>query len=141
VTLDGETVSLRLLSRAGNNIRFSCGGVDKRAASARDGDELWLDFDGACRRFVDLTYAPPRLKDEDSDGAVRSPVSGVIVGVEAKVGDEVRRGQALATVEAMKMQYSILAPIDGVVQTANAAAGAQAQARAILFAIEPHGAR
>ena len=39
-----------------------------------------------------------------------------------KVGDEVRRGQALATVEAMKMQYSILAPIDGVVQTANAAA-------------------
>jgi geranyl-CoA carboxylase alpha subunit len=141
VTLDGETLAIQLLSRAGNDIRFTCGGVDRRAALACDGDELWLDFDGACRRFVDLTYAPPRLKDEDSDGAVRSPVSGVIVGVEAKVGDEVRRGQALATVEAMKMQYSILAPIDGVVQTANAAAGAQAQARAILFAIEPHGAR
>ena len=139
VTLDGETVAIQLLSRAGNDIRFTCGGVDKRASSASDGDELWLDFDGACRRFVDLTYAPPRLKDEDSDGAVRSPVSGVIVGVEAKVGEKVRRGQVLATVEAMKMQYSILAPIDGVVQTANAAAGAQAQARSILFAIEPHG--
>jgi geranyl-CoA carboxylase alpha subunit len=139
VTLDGEALSMRLLSRAENDIRFSCGGVDKRAASARDGDELWLDFDGACRRFVDRTYAPPRLKDEDSDGAVRSPVSGVIVGVEAAVGEKVRRGQLLATIEAMKMQYSILAPIDGVVQTANAAAGAQAQARSILFAIEPHG--
>ena len=67
--------------------------------------------------FVDRTYAPPQLKDEDSDGAVRSPVSGVIVGVEARAGDRVRRGQALATIEAMKMQYSILAPIDGVVQT------------------------
>jgi geranyl-CoA carboxylase alpha subunit len=139
VTLDGETLAIQLLSRAGNDIRFTCGGVDRRAALACDGDELWLDFDGACRRFVDRTYAPPRLKDEDSDGAVRSPVSGVIVGVEAKVGEKVRRGQVLATVEAMKMQYSILAPIDGVVQTANAAAGAQAQARAILFAIAPHG--
>ena len=70
---------------------------------------------------------------------MRSPVSGVILGVEARAGDKVRRGQALATIEAMKMQYSILAPIDGVIQIANAVAGAQAQARAILFAIEPHG--
>jgi len=139
VTLGEETFAMRLLSRAGNAIRFSSGGVDRRAFSAREGDDLWLDFDGACRRFADRTYAPPRLKDDDSDGAVRSPVSGVIVGVEAKVGDKVRRGQALATVEAMKMQYSILAPIDGVVQAANAATGAQAQARAVLFAIEPHG--
>ena len=44
---------------------------------------------------------------------VRSPVSGVLVALEAREGDEVRRGQALATVEAMKMQYAILAPIDG----------------------------
>ena len=139
VTVEGEAMPMRLLSCAGGDIRFSCGGVDRRATSARDGDELWLDFDGACRRFVDRTYALPRLKDEDSDGAVRSPVSGVIVGVEARAGDKVRRGQALATIEAMKMQYSILAPIDGVVQIANAVAGAQAQARAILFAIEPHG--
>jgi geranyl-CoA carboxylase alpha subunit len=139
VTLDGETFTMRLLSRTSHDIRFSCGGVDRRAASVRDGDELWLDFDGACRRFVDRTYAPPLLRDDDSDGAVRSPVSGVIVGVEARAGDKVRRGQVLATVEAMKMQYSILAPIDGVVHTANASAGAQAQARAILFAIAPHG--
>ena len=139
VTVDGETIPMRLLCRDGDDIRFSCGGVDRRATCARDGDDLWLDFDGACRCFIDRTYAPPQLRDEDSDGAVRSPVSGVIVGVEARAGDRVRRGQALATIEAMKMQYSILAPIDGVVQTANAVAGAQAQARAILFAIEPHG--
>ncbi len=49
-----------------------------------------------------------------------------------------RRGQALATVEAMKMQYSLLAPIDGIVAEANAVEGAQTQQRALLFAIEPH---
>ena len=39
----------------------------------------------------------------------------------------------------MKMQYSILAPIDGVIAQANAVAGQQAPLRALLFAIEPHG--
>ncbi len=141
VTLDGETFVMRIVSSGGDEVRFSRGGVIMRASYARDGDELWLDFDGKRRRFVDRTYAPPQLKDEHSDGAVRSPVSGVIVGVEARAGDRVRRGQALATVEAMKMQYSILAPIDGVITTAQAALGGQAQARALLFAIEPHGDR
>jgi geranyl-CoA carboxylase alpha subunit len=140
-TVDGHALSMRLVSRNESEIRFSRDGVLMRAPYAREGDELWLDYDGACRRFVDRTYAPPELKDERSDGAVRSPVSGVIVGVEAKAGDRVRRGQALATVEAMKMQYSILAPIEGVVTRANAATGQQAQARTLLFAIEPDGER
>jgi geranyl-CoA carboxylase alpha subunit len=139
VTLEGEPFAMRVVSREDNQVRFSRRGIARLASFARDGDELWLDFDGACRCFIDRTYAPPQLKDELSDGAVRSPVSGVIVGVEAKAGDRVRRGQALATIEAMKMQYSILAPIAGVVTMANAALGAQAQARALLFAIEPPG--
>ena len=37
------------------------------------------------------------------------------------------------------MQYAILAPIDGVIAEAHAVAGRQAQARAVLFAIEPKG--
>ena len=69
---------------------------------------------------------------------MRAPVSGVVVAVEAKAGDAVRRGQALATLEAMKMHYAILAPIDGVIAEAHAVAGRQAAARALLFAIEPH---
>jgi geranyl-CoA carboxylase alpha subunit len=139
VTVDGETLPLRLVSRSDSEVRISRDGVILAAKYMRDGDDLWLDFDGAIRRVVDRTYDPARLKDEHADGAVRSPVSGVVVGVEVKPGDRVRRGQALATVEAMKMQYSILAPIDGVVAHANAVAGQQAPLRALLFAIEPHG--
>ena len=130
---------MRLLERGGDDIRFSCDGVVKRAlarATATNSGSTSTAPAGAS------STGPTRRRgseDDDADGAVRSPVSGVIVGVEAKAGDRVRRGQALATVEAMKMQYAILAPIDGVVQTANAVAGAQTQARALLFAIEPHG--
>ena len=142
VTREGETFDDegRLIEREDNQVRFSRSDVARLASFACDGDELWLDFDGACRRFIDRTYAPPRLKDELSDGAVRSPVSGVIVGVEAKAGDRVRRGQALATVEAMKMQYSILAPVEGVVSDAPTPLfGQPTPARALLFVIEPPG--
>ena len=139
VAIDGEALVLRLASRNDSEVRVSRDGVVLGAKYVRDGDDLLLDFEGAIRRVVDRTYHPPRLKDEHADGAVHSPVSGVVVGVEAKAGDRVRRGQALATVEAMKMQYSILAPIDGVIAHANAVAGQQAPLRALLFAIEPHG--
>jgi geranyl-CoA carboxylase alpha subunit len=138
VTLPGATVALRLISCDEREARLLVDGLVRNAAYVREGDALWLDFDGACRRFVDLTYAPPSRKDEHADGAVRAPVSGVIVGVEAKAGDRVRRGQTLAIVEAMKMHYSIVAPIDGVVAKADAVAGKQAEQRALLFAIEPH---
>jgi geranyl-CoA carboxylase alpha subunit len=138
-TIDGASVAIRVLSRSDEGVRFSCDGVVRSAPYARDGDSLWLVFEGACRHFVDRTYAPPELKDAQSDGAVRSPVSGVIVAVEAMAGDHVRRGQALATVEAMKMQYSILSPIEGVITHAAAAQGGQTQARELLFVIVADG--
>ena len=138
-TIDGAFVAIRVLSRSDEAVRFSCDGVVRAAPYARDGDSLWLAFEGACRHFVDRTYAPPELKDAQSDGAVRSPVSGVIVAVAAMAGDHVRRGQALATVEAMKMQYSILSPIEGVITHAAAAQGGQTQARELLFVIVADG--
>ncbi len=128
---------MRLLDSRVGELRFAVDGLVRRVAFARDGDALWLDFEGVCRRFADLTYAPPRRDDAAATGAVLAPVSGVVVAVEAKAGDAVRRGQALATLEAMKMQYAILAPIDGVIAEAHAVAGAPAQARALLFSIAP----
>ena len=138
-TIDGASVVIRVLSRSDEGVRFSYGGVVRSAPNARDGDSLWLAFEGACRHFVDRTYAPPEAKDAQSDGAVRSPVSGVIAAVTAMAGDHVRRGQALATVEAMKMQYSILSPIEGVITLAAAAQGGQAKARELLFVVVADG--
>lgn len=46
---------------------------------------------------------------------VRSPLPGVILSVNVKVGDSVKLGQKLAVLEAMKMENSILADCEGVV--------------------------
>jgi geranyl-CoA carboxylase alpha subunit len=107
-----------------------------KALLSRSGDELVLLLDGVNHEFVDRTYASSKQADDNADGMVRAPVSGVLVSVEVGAGEVVRRGQALATIEAMKMQHDILAPIDGVIAAVHRVAGAQASARALLFEIK-----
>jgi 3-methylcrotonyl-CoA carboxylase alpha subunit len=49
-------------------------------------------------------------------GRLTAPMPGKVVGFLAKAGDRVLRGQALAVMEAMKMEHTINAPHDGVVE-------------------------
>ena len=50
---------------------------------------------------------------------------GLVVKIDVAEGDEVQEGQALATVEAMKMENILKAERKGVVKTIKASAGAQ----------------
>ncbi len=69
------------------------------------------------------------------DGTILSPMPGRIIAVEVAVGDSVTRGQKLITLEAMKMEHSMIAPFDGVVLELNAVTGAQVQVDAVLVLI------
>jgi Acetyl/propionyl-CoA carboxylase, alpha subunit len=57
-----------------------------------------------------------RQPTSSQPGAIKSPLPGVILSIDVKVGDSVKRGQKLAVLEAMKMENSILADRDGVVK-------------------------
>ena len=47
---------------------------------------------------------------------VTSPLPGNVLAIKVKVGDAVKAGDAVAVVEAMKMENEIAAPCDGVVR-------------------------
>ena len=49
-------------------------------------------------------------------GRLTAPMPGKVVSFAVKAGDKVTQGQALAVMEAMKMEHTIAAPVDGVVQ-------------------------
>lgn len=48
-------------------------------------------------------------------GDVSSPMPGKVISIKVSVGDVVKRGDVLLTIEAMKMENEIHAPIDGTV--------------------------
>ena len=46
---------------------------------------------------------------------VEVPITGKIISVNVKAGDEVKEGVVLCTLESMKMENTILAPVDGTI--------------------------
>jgi 3-methylcrotonyl-CoA carboxylase alpha subunit len=72
------------------------------------------------------------------DGAILSPMPGRIIAVEVEQGQAVTRGQKLLTLEAMKMEHTLIAPFDGIVAELAAVAGAQVQVEALLARIVAH---
>ena len=49
-------------------------------------------------------------------GRLTAPMPGKVISFAVKAGDKVRKGQPLAVMEAMKMEHTIAAPLDGTVQ-------------------------
>jgi biotin carboxyl carrier protein len=62
-------------------------------------------------------------------------MAGVVTGVAVKAGESVKKGQTLATIEAMKMEHRLSAPRDGVVDQIAVAAGAQVAIRTVLVSL------
>ncbi len=71
-------------------------------------------------------------------GPVTSPMPGTVLVVRAAVGDEVVANQALFVVEAMKMEHTVVAPVDGVLAEVNVQAGQQVALDQTLAVVVPH---
>ncbi|KMK67687.1 acetyl/propionyl/methylcrotonyl-CoA carboxylase subunit alpha [Puniceibacterium sp. IMCC21224] len=74
-------------------------------------------------RQAELARLMPEKLPPDTSKLLLCPMPGLIVKVNVEVGDEVQDGQALCTVEAMKMENILRAERKGVVSKINAAAG------------------
>jgi len=84
---------------------------------------------------------PPRRKAEaDHPDQIGAPMPGTIATVHAVVGHQVRRGDVLLTIEAMKMETSVRADRDGKVIEVVARPGQQVDAKDLLVVLEETGA-
>ena len=66
---------------------------------------------------------------------VTAPMPGLILKMNVKVGDEVKKNQEIAVMEAMKMENPIYAPCDGKITTIKANQGDQLQAGDVILSI------
>jgi len=67
--------------------------------------------------------APAAPKAAGAGVTVKSPLPGIIISIDVKEGQAVKRGQKLAVIEAMKMENDILAESDGTVTAIHARKG------------------
>jgi pyruvate carboxylase subunit B len=72
-------------------------------------------------------------------GSVVSSMQGMILGVKVKVGDKVKPGDVLLTIEAMKMQNNISAPHGGTVKEIRTFQGEVVNSGDVLMVIDPNG--
>lgn len=81
-------------------------------------DTAWFD-----RNIASLVpAAEPGQENADAE-VVIAPLSGVVVSIDVAVGDAVRAGAELGTIEALKMQHAIVAPHSGIVAAVSAKPG------------------
>ena len=79
---------------------------------------------------------PKRPKPRDV-GDITSPISGKVVNIKVSVGQEVKEGDVLLVVEAMKMENEIHSPIDGVVEEILVQVGEDVNPDEVLIRIKP----
>lgn len=106
------------------------------------------DNDGDVRVFFSLNGQPRTIKVHDrssaavntakekaqpgNDKSVGAPMPGVLTELKVNIGDEVKAGDALATLEAMKMEVKVAAEAGGKVARLPLSVGTQVDAKDLL---------
>jgi pyruvate carboxylase subunit B len=83
------------------------------------------------------TEVKPKRSKPVALGDVASPISGKIVNIKVKRGDEVKEGDVLFVVEAMKMENEVHSPISGVVEEVLAQVGETVNPDEVVVRIKP----
>ncbi|RME16730.1 MAG: acetyl/propionyl/methylcrotonyl-CoA carboxylase subunit alpha [Alphaproteobacteria bacterium] len=87
-------------------------------------------------RQAELALLMPEKKAPDTSKMLLCPMPGLIVRIDVEEGDEVQEGQALCTVEAMKMENILRAERKGVVARINVAPGESLGVDAVIMEFE-----
>jgi len=87
-------------------------------------------------RQAELAALMPEKMPPDTSKFLLCPMPGLIVKINVAEGDEVQEGQALATVEAMKMENILRAERKGVVKSIAAAPGASLRVDEVIMEFE-----
>jgi geranyl-CoA carboxylase alpha subunit len=138
-SVSGKDVRFEIDELDRDSIRFCVDGLAESARFLRDPDRLYFLHRGSSNSVRNLTLAAPASAAAGgSDGKVRAAMNGRVVAVLVKQGERVVAGQAVMTLEAMKMEHVHTAPASGTISAIDVAEGEQVTTGKIVVEIEPN---
>jgi len=131
VTIDEQPLEVVLWASGSSYLDLSVAGVRRRYDVTPAGDVVHVDSSlGHSALVEDPRFPLPGSRL--AAGSLVAPMPGTVVRVEVAAGDEVKAGDALVVLEAMKMEHAVRAGGDGTVSEVLVAAGQQVDQGAAL---------
>ncbi|HEY3611567.1 MAG TPA: biotin carboxylase N-terminal domain-containing protein [Pseudonocardiaceae bacterium] len=122
---------------SGDDLVVTHEGTTRRYGCARDGAVLWLGFEGRTWALTEVERAAAVASSGFRGGPLTSPMPGTVLAVRVPQGAHVTAGTPLLVVEAMKMEHTITAQVDGVVSELFVHAGQQVALDQPLAVVTP----
>lgn len=126
ILINGESITFQNIASSPRTIHLQLGGAQRI-------------FEIDPQEISHLISIMPKGSqfDDATQGAVTSPMPGIVVAVSVKEGDMVKQGDQLVVIEAMKMQNQLRASRDGTVAHVHVRAGDTIGADQRLVDFEP----
>jgi 3-methylcrotonyl-CoA carboxylase alpha subunit len=99
----------------GEDLLIHLDGQRHRLRADRQGEQVHVFAGAGAAQITEIDLLAHAGEVQQEGGRLTAPMPGKMVSFQVKAGDTVIRGQALAVMEAMKMEHTIAAPTDGVV--------------------------
>jgi len=137
IEIDGQWHELNVVPIETNKAQIICNGLSEAVIWQSEGTDLWLHFRGRAWQVEDLSRcATHKATPLVSDGKLRASMNGRISTLLAQVGDTLQVGQAILTLEAMKMEHIHRAPLTARLLAFCVQEGEQVAAQQILAEFE-----
>lgn len=119
-----------LLARDGDRVQ--------RVFAVNAGDKTWVFHDG---RVHELAAEGAVRRGGHAHGSLTAPMPATIIAITVAPGDEVKQGDVLIVLEAMKMELPVRAPGDGRVKAIHCRPGDLVQPETSLIDLAPREPR
>jgi 3-methylcrotonyl-CoA carboxylase alpha subunit len=105
----------RLPSDSGTRLDLRFNGWRQTVQTWQFGETVHVFCDRGAAQITEIDLLAHAGETAAEGGRLTAPMPGKVVSFAVKAGDAVTKGQALAVMEAMKMEHTIAAPADGTV--------------------------
>jgi 3-methylcrotonyl-CoA carboxylase alpha subunit len=135
--IGGRLHEIREIAAADGAIEIEIDGKVFRGWRYVAGNEIYLRLDGRSFHVTLVDHRSSGRAAGKTGDALYADKPGTVIDVRCAPGDAVVTGQALMTIESMKLQMTIVAPFDGIVAIVHVAPQTSFERDALLISLKP----